>query len=118
MRTAITWIWIIGPRSASTTSHFRQKRKTFNKIQEYVWQGKGGGRGKEAMIKSLKFSQIINAIKLYYKIPQINVFLILALNEAGVLSRTICIMMTKIKVLERQNWLIWNLNSNSWAASD
>lgn len=61
------------------------------------------------MIKSLKFSKIINAIKLYYKVPQINVFLILALNEADVLSRTICIMMTKIKVLGKQNWLIWNL---------
>lgn len=52
------------------------------------------------MIKSLKF---INAIKLYYKIPQINVFLILAFNEACVLSRTICIIMTKIKVLGKQN---------------
>lgn len=55
------------------------------------------------MIKSLKFSKIINAIKLYYKVPQINVLLILALNEADVLSRTICIMMTKIKVLGKQN---------------
>lgn len=57
----------------------------------------------EAMIKFLKFSKFINAIKLYYKIPQINVFLILALNEAGILSRTICIIMTKIKVLGKQN---------------
>lgn len=67
--------------------------------------GEGGGR-EEAMIKSLKFSKIINAIKLYYKILQINVFLILALNEAGVSSRTICIMMTKIKVSGKQNGLI------------
>lgn len=73
--------------------------------------GEGGGR--EEIIKSLKFSRIINAIKLYYKILQINVFLILALNEAGVLSKTICIMMTKIKVSGKQNGLICNLNSNS-----
>lgn len=53
--------------------------------------------------KALKFSKIINAIKLYYKVPQINVLLVLALNEAGVLSRTICMMMTKIKVLGKQN---------------
>lgn len=55
------------------------------------------------MIRPLKFCKIINAIKLYYQIPQINVFLILALNEAGILSRTICIMMTKIKVLGKPN---------------
>lgn len=54
------------------------------------------------MLTSLKFSNIINAIKLYYKIPQINVLLILAVNEAGVLCSTICIM-TKIKVLRKQN---------------
>lgn len=53
--------------------------------------------------KALKFFKIINAIKLYYKVPQINVLLVLALNEAGVLSRTICMMMTKIKVLGKQN---------------
>lgn len=62
------------------------------------------GREKEGSNeKALKFSKIINPIKPYYKVPQINVLLILALNEVGVLSRTICIMMTKIKVLGKQN---------------
>lgn len=51
----------------------------------------------ESNDKILKFSKFIYAIKLYYKIPQINVFLILALKEAGVLSRNICIIMTKFQ---------------------
>lgn len=42
---------------------------------------------------------MMKAIKLYYKIPQINVFLILALDEAGLLSTMICIMMAKSEVL-------------------
>lgn len=105
MKTAITWTWIPGLQSASITSHGREKQRAFTKIQE-VCMARGEGReGEGSNDKSLKFSEIINAIKLYYKIPQINVFLILALNEAGVL-RTICIMMTKIKVLGKQNRLI------------
>lgn len=90
-------------QSASTTFTPQRKAKRLLKASK-VCVRVGRSSREEAMIKSLKFSKIINAIKLYYKILQINVFLILALNEAGVLSRSICIMMTKIKVSGEAKW--------------
>lgn len=98
MKTAITYIGIIGLQSLVQPYNSEKSKKYLKRIQ-------GRGVGEKAVIKPLKFSKFINAIKLYYKIPQINVHLMIGLNEAGVL-RTICIIMTKIKVLWKQNGLI------------
>lgn len=90
---ATTWTWSPGPDA--------ERSKWAPQGLPWVREPGKGEQG-----EPFTFYRIIHAIRLYYKIPQINVFLILALSEACLLSRTICIMMAKTKVLGKQNWLI------------